>query len=99
MFDPSSSYFKFSSFFLVFLVMMFFAGSRKIKINFNWLFMTLSRVMKKETDFNIKIKKGNSLLTLSILFFILFLNVLALFPQNFANTSQLTVTLFLALCF
>jgi len=99
MFDPSSSSLKISSVLFLMVFIMFFLSSRKGTLNLNWFFVILSSKMQQETNFTISFKKGNSLITLSVLFFILLLNVLALFPQNFANTGQLTVTLLLALSF
>jgi len=99
MFDPSSSTLKLSSLFFMSLLLIFFFRTNKISSNLSWFFVTLMSKMKQETDFTISFKKGNSLVTLSVLLFILSLNVLALFPQNFANTAQLTVTLLLALTF
>jgi len=99
MFDPSSSTLKLSSLFFMALLLIFFFRTNKIRSNLSWFFVTLMSKMKQETDFTISFKKGNSLVTLSVLLFILSLNVLALFPQNFANTAQLTVTLLLALTF
>jgi len=99
MFDPSSSILKITMFFIVFFVFVLISHVKKVLLVFNQALLFFVQKIKQETNFILANKKGNVLLTISIILFILVINLIALFPQNFANTAQLTVTLVLALFF
>jgi len=99
MFDPTSSIFGVVNFFIVFFYFALILKFKKLSSSFKQVVITLFQKIKQETSFVLENKKGNVLLTNRILLFIILANIFALFPQNFANTSFLTVTLFLALLF
>ena len=96
-FDPSSSVMKINYLMTITVAPTILTMRlRKTGKPFEQTKNSLLHTMKKEMGFILPTKKGNRKIVTSIFMTILVMNVIAMFPQTFANTSQLTVTLPLA---
>jgi len=98
-FDPSSSYLNLIQLFRVFLLIIIFNNAKKSTSNNKQATLKGIGYLTKETGFLLVTKHGNKIMTVSILVILITLNVLTIFPQIFANTSKITLTLVIALTF
>jgi len=97
MFDPSSAIFKLNLLYRIFFLLFLLIPIKKITRIVKQIPITLIEKIKQEIKFILPRKKGNVAVTITLFTLILTINVLALFPQNFPNTPQLTLNLLLAI--
>jgi len=97
MFDPSSSILKINYLYRIIFLLFFILPLKKASSINIQLISSIKSKITKETRFIINYKKGNNLVTITLFFIIFILNFMALFPQNFANTSQVTLNVLLAI--
>nr|ANJ70225.1 ATP synthase F0 subunit 6 [Anisosticta novemdecimpunctata] len=95
-FDPSSSiYMPINWISILISMIMVPCMYWMIPNRLNFIFMSI--FLKLHQEFKILTKKNNTLLFISLFFFILMNNFMGLFPFIFTSTSHLTLTLTLAL--
>lgn len=96
-FDPSSSFIKLSYLYSVIFILFILLSVKKSSSVNKQIIASLKRKIVKERKFIIPNKKGNNLITITLFMLILLINVIALFPQNFPNTSQVTLNVLIAI--
>nr|YP_009441725.1 ATP synthase F0 subunit 6 [Anatis ocellata]AOY39270.1 ATP synthase F0 subunit 6 [Anatis ocellata] len=95
-FDPTT-FLKLSLNWLSILIIFFFIPSLFWLIPNRLNFMTLKMLMTLHLEFKILTKKNNTLIFISLFFFILMNNFMGLFPYIFTSSSHLVFTLSFAL--
>jgi F-type H+-transporting ATPase subunit a len=96
-FDPSCSLLLHSYFITLTLVYFSIPLLSRIKSSQWHLINKVQNNIKREVNQAIQEKKGNVIVSMSLFLIILYTNSIALFPQNFARSSQITFTLTLAI--
>nr|ARH54524.1 ATP synthase F0 subunit 6 [Ocypus ophthalmicus] len=98
-FDPSSGFYLSLNWMSTFLSLLF-TPSMFWLIPSRWNFSWIKIIMTLHNEFKILLTnsiKGSTLIFISLFGFIMFNNLLGLFPYIFTSTSHLTLTLYLSL--
>lgn len=96
-FDPSSTLLISNSFFVTILLLFFLpVYSRLIRNRTQLQNLIIVKIKQEVAQSNPQIK-GNSMISITLFLILAYTNVIALYPQNFANSAQVTFSLALAL--